>query len=113
MELVDEQIEDGVKCVRLNGRLDMKGTGEIELRFTSLTATNDVQVVVDMSGVDFVASIGMRLLVSCAKANAARGGQLVLASLRPLVRESLETAGISSLIPLFADEQSARASLAA
>lgn len=111
MELLEEQLADSVKRVSLNGRLDMKNTQEIEMRFTSLTATTGGKVIVDMGGVDFIASIGMRLLLSCAKANAQRGGRMVLANLQPLVRESLEIAGLNNLIPFHADEASALASL--
>jgi Anti-anti-sigma regulatory factor (antagonist of anti-sigma factor) len=109
MELVDEQIEEGVKRIRLTGRLDMKGTQDVDLHFTTLTSTTPVKVAVDMSGVDFVASIGMRLLLSCAKANAARGGKLALYGLQPMVRETLDTAGIIALIPVLDDEPAALA----
>lgn len=113
MEIVVDELNPNTKRVRLAGRLDMKGTGEIDMRFTSLTATDGNNVIVDMQGVEFIASIGMRLLLSCAKAKAARGGRMMLAGTQPLVREALETAGIDSLIPLQADEAAALAALQA
>jgi anti-anti-sigma factor len=104
MDIVVDQLNPQTRCIRLSGRLDMKGAGLIEQRFTTLTATHDNKVIVDMGGVDFLASIGMRLLLTCAKANALRGGQMVLANPQPLVKQALETAGIDDLIPIFADE---------
>lgn len=111
MDITTEQLSEGLKCIRLAGRLDMKNALDIDMRFTSLTATDSGKIIVDLNSVDFIASIGMRLLISCAKANAARGGQMVLANLQPLVRETLETAGLDSLIPFYADEASAVAAL--
>lgn len=111
MDITSEQLAEGLKCIRLAGRLDMKNTLDIDMRFTALTATDSGKIIVDLGQVEFIASIGMRLLISCAKANAARGGKMALANLQPLVKETLETAGIDSLIPLYADEASAIAGL--
>ncbi len=113
MMIVHEEPVPGIDCVRLTGRLDMKGSGEIDLRFTSLTSTNANNVMIDMTGVDFVASIGMRLLLSCAKAKAARGGKMVLFGVQPMVHEALSTAGIDTLIPMLGDESTALADLRA
>ena len=107
MNLVVDELNPNTRCVRLSGRLDLKGSGEIDLRFTSLTATDAKDILVDMSGVDFLASIGMRMLLTCAKAKSARGAQMALFGMQPMVKEALDTAGISSLMPTFADEGSA------
>jgi anti-sigma B factor antagonist len=111
MNVVVDELPPKLRCLRLDGRLDMKGAGEIELRFTSLAATDGNAVLVDMNGVDFVASIGMRLLLSCAKAKAARGGRMILFGLQPLMQEALETAGIDSLMAICPDQAAALAVL--
>jgi len=113
MEISVSQLDDGIKRIELNGRLDMKNSLEIDTRFTALTATGTGPVLVDMSHVEFIASIGMRLLLSNAKALAKRGGRMVLCGTQPLVREALESAGLETLIPLYPDEASARAGLLA
>jgi anti-anti-sigma factor len=111
MEIVIDQVELNTVCIRLIGRLDMMGSEKIDLRFTALTATDSNSVIVDMSGVDFIASIGMRLLLTCAKAKKKRGGCMLLVGLQPLVKEALETAGIDTLIPVLADESAALSTL--
>ncbi len=73
MDIAVDELNRDTWCVRLSGRFDLNGTNEIDQRFTALTATHARKVIVDISGVDFLASIGMRLLLSCAKANAQRG----------------------------------------
>lgn len=111
MNLHVDEIDPQTRCVRLTGRLDMQGSGEIDLRFTALTTTDDKRIIVDLAGVDFIASIGMRLLLACAKAKSQRGGQVLLTAPQPMVREALETAGIDSLIPIHGDEDTALAAL--
>jgi anti-sigma B factor antagonist len=63
---------------------------------------------VDLSEVNFIASIGMRTLISSAKAQAKRGGKIVLFNAQPMVREALETAGVNQVVPLFDDLNSAQ-----
>lgn len=101
------ELEGGAKKVALDGRLDIEGTGEIELKFGAHTAAARVPVIVDLTEVTFLASIGMRLLVSNAKALQAAGCPLVLLNPQDPVRKALETAGINALIPIHDDETSA------
>ena len=112
MKLDSETLDNGIIRIALNGRLDVAGTEAIDLQFTALTATQKSAVCVDMDQVSFIASIGMRTLLSNAKALSQRGGKMVLANLQPLVREALTTAGIDTLIPIYEDTDSALAALA-
>lgn len=107
MELTNEQLADGVQKIALSGRMDSAGTEQIDLRFTGLTATRPALIVVDLSEVSFLASIGMRTLLTNAKALALRGGHMALAAPQPLVEEVLRLAGIAALIPVYADIDSA------
>lgn len=103
MRIEHRVLDNGVTLITLDGRLDMQGTQEIDLRFTALTATSKAAIVVDLSQVGFIASIGMRTLLSNAKALGKRGGKMVLYNPVPLVRETLATAGIDALIPMYDD----------
>lgn len=107
MQLESELLDGNVLKVSLDGRLDIQGTGAIDMQFTALTATKKAGVIVDMSKVSFLASIGIRTLLSSAKANAARGGRLVLLNPQPMVKEVLESTGVPSLIEIFDDQSAA------
>ena len=78
MELHVEQLDNDIKKINLIGSMDIAGTGAIDLQFTAQTATQKALIVVDMSQVDFLASIGIRTLLSNARALKARGGKMVL-----------------------------------
>ena len=96
-------LETGVVRVVIDGRFDMDAALKLENPFTFNIATAKAPVVVDMSAVDFIASIAMRLLLKNARAQQGRGGKLVLYKPTPLVREALTTAGISTMIPMYDD----------
>lgn len=84
---------------------------EIENPFTFQVATRNNHVLVDLSGIDFIASIGMRMLVKNAKAIGHRGYKMGLLNPQPLVKEALETAAIDTIVPIYADVDSASAEL--
>jgi anti-anti-sigma factor len=107
MELTTEQLADGVQKIALSGRMDFAGTEQIDHQFTAITATRPALIVVDLSAVSFLASIGMRTLLVNAKALALRGGHMALAAPQPVVEEALTLAGITALIPIYADTASA------
>ena len=96
----------------LNGRLDLEGTQAIEQGFSFATTVRKESIIVDLAGVSFMSSIGIRLLLTAAKAQVNRGGKIVLAAPQPMVRKVFEMAGIDKLIPLVADIETAKASFA-
>jgi anti-anti-sigma factor len=113
MRLETEEIEGGVVRVRLSGRMDIAGVDAIAMPFAALAATNDRRVIVDLSGVDFLASIGIRAILQNARAHRMRGGGMVLLAPPPLVDEVLRAAGVSNVVPIVSDLDAARAALAA
>jgi anti-sigma B factor antagonist len=107
MQFEAKTLDSGVLHVTLAGRLDMEAAVKLENPFTFRVASQKAPVVVDLAAVDFIASIGFRLLLKNAKAQQARGGKLVLCQPAPLVREALVMAGIGSLIPIHEDFEAA------
>ncbi|HSE12569.1 MAG TPA: STAS domain-containing protein [Rudaea sp.] len=113
MELRTEDTPGGVKLVVLAGRFDIAGTQDIDQRFTAITASSKALVAVDVAGVTFLASIGIRTLVSSARALANRGGAMALVKPQPLVEQTLIAAGIDSIIPIYPSLEEAERGLLA
>lgn len=109
---IDSELLDGhILKIALDGRLDVEGTQAIDMKFTALTATKKAAILVDMTNVSFLASIGMRTLLTCAKAASNRGGKMVLLGPQPMVKEVLERTGVASLIPVYDDLGAAKEAL--
>ena len=107
MQLDSETLDNGIVKVNLSGRLDLLGAQDIDMKFTALTATKNAPILVDISEVTFLASLGIRTLLSSAKAVSMRGGLMVLCNPQPNVMEVLEASGVSSLISIYANFQDA------
>ena len=111
MELKFSELDNNICLISLNGRLDITGTGQIETKFAGYCAGENTRVVVDLSGVDFLASIGIRLLILTAKSVASRGGKIVLLRPIPEVQNALDIAGIPTVIPIYSHLESAETAL--
>jgi anti-sigma B factor antagonist len=96
--------------VTLVGKLDIAGAEAVGLPLATV-AGQRMNVVVDMSRVDFIASIGMRHLVMAAKSVARASKKLILLGPTPLVTDVLTTAGLNDLLPIVRSEDDARAML--
>lgn len=103
MNISEEQLDAGVIKINLSGRMDIQGVGLIETQFAGMTAAPRTAIVVDMSQVPYMSSIGIRALLMNAKAVGRRGGKFVLLSPQPNVKNVLETSGIDQLIAICGD----------
>ena len=103
-----------LRRIALSGRLDIPGTGEIDAKFSALAASAERRVVVDLTAVTFLASIGIRAIITNAKAQQQRGGRMVLfVGDNAPVAKTLEATGIDTLVPMFASlEEADKAALA-
>ena len=97
-----EDLGDEIAKVVLNGRLDSVGAASVAQPFRTAVGARRA-VIVDLSGVDYVASLAIRFLVAGAKAVNGNGGKLVLLSPQEYVHDVLKTAGIDLMIPVLFD----------
>ena len=112
MQLTVENLEAGVRCLHLSGRLDLKGTQEIDAQFAAEAGAQKASVLVDFSKVDYIASVGIRLLLSNAKTLAPSGAKLVILKPQKMVEDVLRMAGLDEVLAIEHDPAAARALLA-
>ena len=100
MQLTTSPLDFGMSVLKLTGRMDIEGTDEVNLKLNVATAEDGVLLIVDLSDVDFMSSIGIGALVRVANAARRRGGNLVLLDPQPVVRLVLEKTRINEVIPI-------------
>src|SRR5262245_58856021 len=97
----------GITRVTLNGRLDIAGAAAIDLRFAALASAERPLLLIDLSQVSFLASIGIRTFFTAARTVKLRRGRMALLSPPAPVAKVLESAAVGSLIPSFQDPEAA------
>ncbi len=98
--------------VRLQGQLDTRGVDQIEARFNAAVVATGHDSLVDLGGLSVITSMGIRMLISAAKAASQRDKRLVLFGAQGIVHEALDSAALDTLIPTAPDQPQALAKLA-
>jgi anti-anti-sigma factor len=91
--------------------MDIQGVNQVGEQFALQIGSSGESTVVDLSEVKFIASLGMRTLISTARSIAHKGGKMVLLSPQSLVKEALHTAGFDALVPMYESLDEAVAAL--
>jgi stage II sporulation protein AA (anti-sigma F factor antagonist) len=111
MELVEE-VQGRVVVVTARGRLDGSTSQAFGARLETLAAKSEPRLVVDCSGIDFVSSAGLRVVLSVLKRVKAAGGMFALCAVQPPVREVLDITGFMGMLDVHSGRAEAVAALA-
>jgi len=90
MDIQFEDLDNGALCVMLQGRLDTVGVDRIDAHVNTAVAVRPRDVALDLSKVSFLASMGVRLIITLARSQKSRGQRLV--------RHASSTAGVLRVI---------------
>jgi|SoimicMinimDraft_8_1059736.scaffolds.fasta_scaffold30798_1 anti-anti-sigma factor len=104
-------LTEGLTRIVLSGRLDTPGVDQIETQFVAAAVPPGKNVVVDLSRVKFISSMGIRMLVSVARSLQQRRARFVLYGPTPLVNEVFEHVSLRDLMLIVADETAAIAEI--
>jgi anti-anti-sigma factor len=110
MTLATEELAGDVTKIILDGRMDIEGAAAIDLKMNVIAGSRRA-VLVDLQKVSFLGSMGLRTLVTPARAMKVRGGKMVLFGPSESVEKVLKTSGIDALIPVHHELSSALAEL--
>ena len=106
MEIREER-HDEVLVIAPVGRVDSNSSGELERRLLRHVAEGAVRLVIDLLGVEYISSAGLRVLLLTANKLRPLGGQVVLCSMGRTVREVFDLAGLTALFPIEASQDEA------
>jgi anti-anti-sigma factor len=87
---------DGVMVLAAAGRIDSTTSKAFEAEVIEVLDDGERRVVLDLSGVDYMSSAGIRVLLMATKRLTGRG-RLVLCGLQGPVRQVLDLAGLFKL----------------
>ena len=107
MEMQITEETDAIIRVVLAGRLDTVGSEEIRGAFMDRVAWGKKPAVIDLSGIEFLSSMGIVLLLTCARALKEVGAGMVLLKPQPAVEQVLTAAGLATAVSIAHDEEEA------
>lgn len=100
----------GVLIVSVSGRIDHTTSEEFSVALDPLL-TGCTQgrppVLLDFSGVDYISSAGLRVLMMASRRAKAQKGAFAIAALQPLVQEVFAISRFNLIVPCYASIESA------
>ena len=88
---IDQQAQGRIR-VALKGRLDTQTYAQCEQRLEPLLTPGTRVLVFDMKGLEYLSSMGLRVLMKTSKTLAAHGGKCLLTNLQPPIRTVIDIA---------------------
>jgi anti-sigma B factor antagonist len=93
--------------VKTVGSVDMKTAQELESACEALLSKGQERLLFEFSGLDYINSQGLGVLLSLQKQLSAKGGGVVVVGMTERVKKVFITTGVRSLIRTYEDTQEA------
>ena len=103
LDLMDRE-ENGIVVVEVEGKMNTTDSPEAGAYLDELIAEGTTQILLNLAGVDFVASTGLRVILATGKKLMAAGGKLVICGLNPTVKEVFRMSGFSQMFTVLETE---------
>lgn len=89
-----------VTVIRLSGQLDTLTSVDLEKDIREVLETEVKEIILDGTGLTYVSSAGLRLLLTLQKGMNAKSGKFILRNIREEIREILNITGFSSFLTI-------------
>ena len=87
--------------IEVKGRLDAVTSPKLEEECQALIDQGEKAIVMDLGGVDYISSAGLRTILILARKLNGSGGQIRFCGLKGMVQEVFSISGFTSLFPVF------------
>lgn len=106
------QKENDIDIVTITGRLVAADAPEARENLKAIVEAGSGKLIVDLSGVTFIDSSGLSVLISAFKLIRAKGGRMPLSGISKNVQTLLELTRLSEIFEMFATTDAAKESMA-
>jgi anti-anti-sigma factor len=105
--LLTEERHDRVAVLCMDGRIDTVTSPAFEAALVSMIQRGDRCIVLDMAGVDYISSAGLRVLLIGARKMKDCHGFICLAALQTAIKDVLAVTGFLNLFRIFRSRENA------
>ena len=96
-------IEDkgNAKVIKLEGKLDVNLSISIETELEQLVESGSTKLILELSGVEYLSSSGIRVFISIMRKIKSKEGKLVLACVPDIIKKILKTVELEDLFEVY------------
>ncbi|MGD0954970.1 MAG: STAS domain-containing protein [Methanotrichaceae archaeon] len=104
--LIEERFEGNICIISISGRMNTLSSKEVEAKLDDII-NDKFNIILNLAGVDYVSSVGLRTLIAAYKKQKLNHGQFGLIFLRPFVENVFKITGLSKILPIYLTEEAA------
>jgi len=104
---LNETKDNGVTILAVDGNLDGDGTQTLEDRVIALLEDGETKLLFDFSGLDYINSSGLRVLVLAYQRLRKASGTVAICGIKDYIQEVFEVSGYDKIFPLYPDRDAA------
>jgi anti-anti-sigma factor len=112
LNIVQEALSDQVYRIAPQGRMDAVTVPSFEAVVDQYLAAGHVRLVIDLAGVTYISSSGLRALLRARRQSQAGGGDVALCAMSARVTEVFDMIGFNNLFRIFPRAADAAVALA-
>lgn len=106
MEIWERTLGD-IYVVGISGRIDSINSKDIEARLDSLINNERAKIIINLAEVDYISSVGLRILLAALKKQKEKQGTIKIVSLQPFVRDIFKMTGFDKIFSIYSKEEDA------
>ena len=110
---ITHRSENGIPVLVLSGRLNQASADTLHATAMEAAEAAEKGLIVDMGGVEFIASVGIRALIRPSQSMSIKGGKLAIANLNPQMSEFFGLTGLDRMFSVFETVADAAAGIGA
>ncbi len=96
-----------VKVLAFEGKLDTQTSPDAQQQLTRLIEEGENRFLVNFEKLDYISSVGLRVLLAASKQLKGIDGELRICSLNEVVREVFDISGFTTIFKVFGSESEA------
>ena len=102
MSVEAKQLDTGVGVVTISGRLSLGGeTERLDAAIKGMLQKNVKMFILDITGLEYVDSSGIGMLVSCLTNAKKAGGELKLVGANPRIKRIFSMTGVDTIMSMY------------
>jgi anti-sigma B factor antagonist len=96
-----------IKILAVSGEMNAVTSKEVENRLTNLIMGGNKKLIVNLAGLNYISSAGLRVFLAGNKLIKKQKGELRISNLNDLVKEVFEISGFTMIFDIYPDEAAA------
>ena len=104
---IAEAYHEGVKILKLRGKLDASTAAAFENKLNEVLTTGDPNLLLDFQNLETISSAGLNVLLSSNKQIRKKRGIIALSAVTNEVKNSFKISGLFPLFPFYQDSNEA------